>query len=85
MLSQNSFVPDEQQQPGYRLLLDGEWVDGAGPRVTVRDKYRLQPFASITLADAAQVTLAVDAAIMVALFRYVVCREVERDSVTPQS
>ena len=62
MRSQNSFVLDEQQQPDYRLLLDGEWVPGEGPRVAVRDKYRLQTFASIGLADAAQVTRAVDAA-----------------------
>lgn len=45
-----------------RLLIDGQWLDGAGPRVAVRDKYRLQDCATATTADAAQVRQAVDAA-----------------------
>lgn len=59
MSQQGSFVVDAMQHATYRLLIDGEWVEGAGPRVSVRDKFRLQPFATITLADAAQVKQAV--------------------------
>ncbi|MGA8787268.1 MAG: aldehyde dehydrogenase family protein [Polaromonas sp.] len=57
-----SFVVDATQHATYRLLVDGEWVEGDGPRLSVHDKYRLQPFASITVADAAQVKRAVDCA-----------------------
>jgi acyl-CoA reductase-like NAD-dependent aldehyde dehydrogenase len=57
-----SSVLDAAQQSVYRLLIDGEWVDGTGPRVAVRDKYRLQSFASVTVADVSQVTQAVDCA-----------------------
>ena len=46
----------------HHLLIDGQWVEGAGPRVTVHDKFRLEPFATITTADAAQVRQAVDVA-----------------------
>lgn len=46
----------------YGLLVDGRWVEGAGPRVSVRDKYKLQPCATITTADAAQVKQAIDVA-----------------------
>ncbi|PHM20285.1 MAG: aldehyde dehydrogenase [Curvibacter sp. PD_MW3] len=46
----------------YGLLVDGQWVEGAGPRVSVRDKYKLQPCATITTADAAQVKQAIDVA-----------------------
>ncbi len=46
----------------YGLLVDGQWVEGAGPRVSVRDKYKLQPCATITTADAAQVKQAIDMA-----------------------
>ena len=59
---QTSSVLDAAQQAVYRLLIDGAWTEGSGPRVSVRDKFRLQPFASITLADAAQVRLAVSCA-----------------------
>jgi acyl-CoA reductase-like NAD-dependent aldehyde dehydrogenase len=59
---QASFMVDAQQQATYRLLVDGAWVDGEGPRVSVYDKYRLRPFATITVADAAQVRQAVDGA-----------------------
>lgn len=55
-------VPDTQQQECARLLIDGQWVDGAGPLVPVYDKYRLVASAAITLADAAQVGRAVEAA-----------------------
>lgn len=55
-------VLDATQQATYGLFVDGEWVEGDGPRVSVYDKYRLQPFAAITLADAAQVRRAVDGA-----------------------
>jgi len=46
----------------YGLLIDGQWIEGAGPRVCVRDKYKLQPCASLTTADALQVRQAVDVA-----------------------
>ncbi|MEK9950603.1 MAG: aldehyde dehydrogenase family protein [Curvibacter sp.] len=46
----------------YGLLIDGQWTAGAGPRVSVQDKYRLQPCATLTTADAAQVRQAVDVA-----------------------
>lgn len=46
----------------YGLLIDGQWVAGAGPRVGVQDKYKLQPCATLTTADAAQVRRAVDVA-----------------------
>ena len=46
----------------HHLLLDGEWVEGAGPRVSVHDKFRLKPVATLTTADAAQVRQAVDVA-----------------------
>lgn len=59
---QASFVLDTAQHATYRLLVDGAWIEGAGPRVSVHDKYRLQPFAAITVADAAQVKQAVDCA-----------------------
>ncbi|MDO9195436.1 aldehyde dehydrogenase family protein [Rhodoferax sp.] len=58
----SSFVVDAAQQPIYRLLIDGEWTEGEGPRVSVHDKYRLQPFAAVAVADAAQVKRAVDCA-----------------------
>ena len=46
----------------YGLLIDGQWVAGAGPRNTVLDKHKLQPCAGVTTADAAQVRRAVDVA-----------------------
>jgi acyl-CoA reductase-like NAD-dependent aldehyde dehydrogenase len=57
-----SAVVDANQHATYRLLVDGEWVEGAGPRVSVRDKFRQQPFATVTVADAAQVRQAVSCA-----------------------
>ena len=62
MSPQVNRIAEVAQQVCARLLLDGQWVDGAGPWLPVQDKYRLQAFASITLADAAQVRAAVDAA-----------------------
>lgn len=55
-------APDAASLAIHHLLLDGEWVEGAGARVTVHDKYRLQPVATLTTADAAQVCRAVDVA-----------------------
>jgi acyl-CoA reductase-like NAD-dependent aldehyde dehydrogenase len=52
----------QHEQACARLLIDGDWVDGDGPRVPLHDKYRQQVSASITLADAAQVRRAVDVA-----------------------
>ena len=46
----------------YGLLIDGQWIEGAGPRVAVRDKYRLAIHAQVTTADAAQVRQSVDVA-----------------------
>jgi acyl-CoA reductase-like NAD-dependent aldehyde dehydrogenase len=48
-------VTDTAPTTLHHLLIDGQWVEGAGPRVTVHDKFRLEPFATITTADAAQV------------------------------
>lgn len=57
-----SAVIDAAIQATYGLLINGEWVSGAGSRVNVLDKYKLQPCATITTADAAQVRQAVDVA-----------------------
>lgn len=46
----------------YGLLVNGQWIAGEGPRISVRDKYMLQPCATVTTADAAQVRQAVDVA-----------------------
>ncbi len=43
----------------YRILVNGEWIDGKGALRAVNDKYRLQPGAQITTADAEQVEQAV--------------------------
>ncbi len=48
--------------PVHGLLIQGRWIAGDGPRVSVRDKYRLQPCAQVTTAAAEQVQLAVDVA-----------------------
>ena len=42
-----------------RLLVDGEWVTGAGATVAVVDKYRLTPAAHVTLANRDQVSDAI--------------------------
>jgi acyl-CoA reductase-like NAD-dependent aldehyde dehydrogenase len=59
---QASAVLDTAIPATYGLLLNGQWVQGGGARVSVHDKYRLQPCATITTADAAQVRQAVDVA-----------------------
>ena len=59
---QASALVDAARQGALRQLIDGEWVDGQGPRTAVRDKYTLQPFAELTQADEAQTRRAVDAA-----------------------
>ena len=59
---QVAVVGDTALLAAHHLLLDGRWVEGAGPRVTVHDKYRLTPYATITTADATQVRQAVDGA-----------------------
>jgi len=54
---------DHKVSPTVRgLLLNGEWVAGEGPRVDVRDKYKLDTYAVVTTADADQVHQAVDTA-----------------------
>jgi acyl-CoA reductase-like NAD-dependent aldehyde dehydrogenase len=59
---QTSSTVEAVPHVAYGLLVDGEWVPGDGPSISVRDKYRLQPFATITVADAAQVKHAVGCA-----------------------
>lgn len=46
----------------FRLLIDGEWIEGAEKTVPVLDKYHLVPFAEVTIATAAQVAAIVDSA-----------------------
>ncbi len=46
----------------YGLLVDGQWIEGAGQRISVRDKYKLQPCATVTTADGEQVRRAIDVA-----------------------
>lgn len=46
----------------YRLLLDGEWIEGRGGTVAVIDKFRRQPGAQVTVADRRQVAEAVGCA-----------------------
>lgn len=57
-----SAVIEETSPAVYGLLINAQWVAGEGPRISVRDKYKLQPFATVTTADAHQVRQAVDAA-----------------------
>jgi acyl-CoA reductase-like NAD-dependent aldehyde dehydrogenase len=57
-----SAVLDTATPATYGLLINGQWTPGIGPRVTVLDKFRLQPCATITTADAAQVQQAVEVA-----------------------
>ncbi|GAA4324289.1 aldehyde dehydrogenase family protein [Pigmentiphaga soli] len=52
--------PGTATQPGQ--LVDGEWIEGAGEPLAVRDKYSLEPFAWIGTADAAQVRHCVETA-----------------------
>jgi acyl-CoA reductase-like NAD-dependent aldehyde dehydrogenase len=59
---QATAVPDTPMLATHHLLIDGQWLEGAGPRVIVHDKFRLQPVATLTTADAAQVRQAVDVA-----------------------
>lgn len=42
-----------------RLLIDGAWLEGNGPRIVVQDKHRLQPGAEIGAADELQAAQAV--------------------------
>ena len=46
----------------YPLLMDGCWTPGEGPAITVLDKYRLTPFATVNAASASQVAHMVTAA-----------------------
>lgn len=55
-------VVDATSPNVYGLLLNGQWIVGDGSRISVRDKYKLEPFATVTTADATQVHDAVDAA-----------------------
>ena len=59
---QASAMVDPARHDVLRQLIDGEWVDGQGPRIGVRDKYTLKDFAELTQADEAQVRRAVDVA-----------------------
>ena len=62
MVHQQSAVIDTTAPAVYGMLVDGQWLEGAGPRVSVRDKFKLQPCATITTADAAQVGRAAEVA-----------------------
>jgi succinate-semialdehyde dehydrogenase/glutarate-semialdehyde dehydrogenase len=46
----------------YGILLGGQWLPGQGGRLDVADKYRLKPFAAVTLADAGQAVQMVEKA-----------------------
>jgi acyl-CoA reductase-like NAD-dependent aldehyde dehydrogenase len=46
----------------YPLLIDGQWEAGEGPVITVLDKYRLTPYATVSAASPAQITRIIDAA-----------------------
>jgi acyl-CoA reductase-like NAD-dependent aldehyde dehydrogenase len=50
------------ERTDYGLLVAGEWTPGNGRRVAVIDKYRLEPFAHVTVADEAQVRMTVEQA-----------------------
>ncbi|MBX3608850.1 MAG: aldehyde dehydrogenase family protein [Hydrogenophaga sp.] len=62
MERQANAVQEADRHGVLRQLINGQWVDGEGVRVTVRDKYSQQPFATLTQADAAQVQRAVELA-----------------------
>ena len=53
-----------EQNARFQLLLGGRWVAGAGDRVPVLDKYRLESFAEVTYADKAQADEMIKAASM---------------------
>lgn len=53
---------DDGAPATWGLLIRGQWTAGAGPRVAVRDKFRLGTCAYVTTADAAQVRQAMDVA-----------------------
>ena len=57
-----SAMTDTTPETVLRQLIDGQWVEGDGPRMTVRDKYTLLPFADLTQAGEAQVQRAVASA-----------------------
>jgi succinate-semialdehyde dehydrogenase/glutarate-semialdehyde dehydrogenase len=61
-MDRRTSAPDTVQQVVCRLLVDGAWIDGAGPRVVVQDKFLLKPCATVTTADAAQVRHAIGVA-----------------------
>jgi len=44
------------------LLVDGQWVAGKGPQITVTDKFLLEPGAHVAAADREQVAHAIDRA-----------------------
>jgi acyl-CoA reductase-like NAD-dependent aldehyde dehydrogenase len=50
------------ERTDYGLLVAGAWTPGKGRRLAVIDKYRLEPFAHVTIADEAQVRMAIEAA-----------------------
>lgn len=63
ILSMSSQI-ESGSPPVHGLFIDGAWVAGDGPRTTVRDKFKLTPYVTVTTADSAQVKLAVDKAHM---------------------
>jgi succinate-semialdehyde dehydrogenase/glutarate-semialdehyde dehydrogenase len=48
--------------PTLQNLIQGQWVDGLGQRLVVRDKFTLQPWIDITVPDEDQVKHAVESA-----------------------
>ena len=62
MNSNTKAVLNTDNLPTYGLLINGEWVRGAGPVLTVLDKYRLSPCAKLTTPDDGQLLMTVDAA-----------------------
>lgn len=59
-LEASSVGPDANRV--FRLLIDGEWIEGVEKTVPVLDKFHLVPFADVTIASTAQVAAIVDSA-----------------------
>lgn len=55
-------VQDTRLTTAHHLMINGQRVEGRGPLVALNDKFRLEPIAEITTADAEQVRHAVDVA-----------------------
>ena len=63
MTDSNAMTDREPLSSGaYRLLINGKWLAGEGEAVSVLDKYRLTPFASVNSASPAQVKQMIESA-----------------------